>query len=261
MGSAPHRSNVYRGDVKAGGHMACASTSVRFAAWAGTAQNLEDAIHALRKLVLSSGRPSVAIRTLRGGERQITFHELAAELPRKGPFQIVVEAEQSPDEDVVVVLGDALPPDAIHADDDYEEEEIPGNTITAVAATKAAALDLANRALDVLRPGIPRWAELTQRRQMSPLRLDNLAALVLVAVGLLAGLIAAWPVGIFFGIFIALVLLVVGLEIVGNLFPPFEVHDGRPRWRRRWWPAALLIGIPLALAVLIRIVLGPWGSP
>jgi len=236
--------------------MAKASTSLRFPAWAGTAQELKDTIHALHERVMRDGRPSVMIRPLLAPARATSMDELASDLSEKEHFQIVLRIEDPDGQNLLVVLGPDLPAPAAPGDDE-SEEEATGNTITVVAATSAEARDLANQAMDVLRPGIPRWGELKRKGQMNILRLENLAGLVLVALGLVAGMIVVWPWGWFFGFFISLVLLLIGLEVVERLFPPFELHEGRPRWRRRWWPAALLVGIPLALSSVLRIFFGP----
>lgn len=239
--------------------MAQTSTSRRIPAWAGTRRELQETIRALREHVLPDARLSVTIRSLLVPERETAVDDLTTHLPNKEPFQIVVEIEEGDGRGLLVVLGPHLPAPATVGDDE-SEEELSGNIITAVASTSDEANRVANQALEVLRRGIPRWGELKQRGHMNVLRLENLAGMALVAVGFLASLIVVWPLGWFFGLFVGLVLLLIGLEVVERLFPPFELHGGRPRWRRRWWPAALLVGIPLALAIVFRILLGRWGA-
>jgi hypothetical protein len=240
--------------------MALTSKSLRFPAWAGTGRELQQAIRALRENALPDGRLSVMIRSFLAPERQTSVDDLASNLPKKDPFQLLVKVEDGEGRRLHVVLGPDLPNPAPVGEDESEEDLLPGNIITAEAATSDETERLADRALEVLGRGIPRWGQLKEKGHMNILRLENLAALALVTLGFLASLIVVWPLGWFFGLFVSLVLLFIGLEVVEKLFPPFEIHAGRPRWRRRWWPAALLVGIPLTLAITLRILLGPWGG-
>jgi hypothetical protein len=240
--------------------MALTSKSLRFPAWAGTGQDLQATLRALREKALPDGRLSVIVRSFLDPERTTSVDHLASDLPKKEPFQLVVKVEDGEGRRLVVVLGPDLPNPAPVGEDESEEDLLPGNIITAEAATGDEAERLADQAQEVLGRGIPRWGQLKEKGHMSILRLENLAALALVALGFVASLIVVWPLGWFFGLFVGLVLLFIGLEVVEKLFPPFEIHGGRPRWRRRWWPAALLVGIPLTLVITLRILLGPWGG-
>jgi hypothetical protein len=201
---------------------------------------------------------SILVRSFLVPERLISMNDLTSVVPSKEPFQLVVKMEDSQGRRLLVILGPDLPsPDPV-GDDESEEDLVPGNIITAEAATSDDANRLADLALKIFRRGMPRWGRLKEKGHMNILRLDNLAALALVAVGFIASVIVDWPVGLFFGLFVGLVLLLVGVEIVESLFPPFDLHEGRPRWRTRWPSVCLLVGIPFAVAVVLRILLGPW---
>lgn len=239
-------------------HVTKSSTGLRFPAWSGTGGELEETIRALQENVLPDGVLSVSIRPFLAAERATSVSDLMHALPKKEAFQIVVRVEGPEHRTLVLVLGPNLPDSGRVKEEGSEEDLLPGNIISAQADSRIEADRLAHRALDVVGGGIPPWGPWKEQGHMNILRLENLAGLGLIAVGFIASLIVVWPLGWFFGLFVGLVLLLIGLEVVEKLFPPFEIHGGQPSWRRRWWLAALLIGVPIGTAILLRIFLGPW---